>query len=84
MTLAPRRPGTRLWTARAWFALATVCATGCARVELVTESAPMRVGPDSQLQVYTLQDDGEWKLSPNRVQVPEGWYLVPPSYVEEP
>lgn len=84
MTSARRRPPTRLWTARALCALASVCATGCARVELVTESAPMRVGPDAQLQVYTLQDDGRWKLSPNRVQVPEGWYLVPPSFVEQP
>lgn len=42
----------------------------------------MRVGPESDLRVYTLQDDGRWQLSPNRVRVPEGWYLVPPSFVE--
>jgi len=25
--------------------------------------------------------DGVWTLSGNRIDVPEGWYLVPPSYV---
>jgi hypothetical protein len=33
--------------------------------------------------VYALVD-GEWVLSENRVTIPEGWYCVPPSYVEEP
>jgi hypothetical protein len=33
--------------------------------------------------VYTKTDDG-WRLSDNDVVVPEGWYCVPPSYVEEP
>jgi len=27
--------------------------------------------------------DGEWTLSTNRVEIPEGWYCVPPSFVEE-
>ena len=25
---------------------------------------------------------GEWKLSPNMVDLPEVWYLVPPRFVE--
>jgi hypothetical protein len=32
--------------------------------------------------VYTLID-GEWRLGDNRVQIPEGFFVVPPSYVEE-
>ena len=27
--------------------------------------------------------DGEWRLSDGPVTVPEGWYCVPPSYVED-
>lgn len=41
----------------------------------------MRVGPSCNTHVYTLNDNG-WELSPNTVLVPEGWYIVPPSYVE--
>jgi hypothetical protein len=28
--------------------------------------------------------EGEWELGANRVEIPEGWYLVPPSFVEKP
>ena len=27
--------------------------------------------------------DGEWTLSANAFAIPEGWYCVPPSFVEE-
>jgi hypothetical protein len=27
--------------------------------------------------------DGEWELGANCVEIPEGWYCVPPSFVEE-
>ena len=27
--------------------------------------------------------DGEWRLSANCVEIPEGWYCVPPSFMEE-
>lgn len=50
---------------------------------LVNEGSPMRVGPDCKTKVYTMTDTG-WELSPNRVVIPEGWYVVPPSFVEEP
>jgi hypothetical protein len=26
--------------------------------------------------------DGEWRLSENAVTIPEGWYCVPPSFIE--
>jgi hypothetical protein len=54
---------------------------GCSRVVLVTEASPIRIGPDCQAQVYTLID-GEWRLGDNRVVIPEGWYVVPPSFVD--
>ncbi len=58
-------------------------ASGCARTVLVPESSPVRIGPKVDARVYALVD-GEWVLSENRVTIPEGWYCVPPSYVEEP
>ena len=42
----------------------------------------MRVGPASRLRVYH-RIDGTWTLSENRIEIPEGWYLVPPSYAAE-
>lgn len=62
--------------------LAGVYATGCARTVLVPESSPFRIGPETRARIYTMTD-GEWRLSDNRVCIPEGWYCVPPSYVEE-
>ena len=64
-------------------ALAIAFASGCSRAVLVSESSPIRIGPNTRTRVYTKTDDG-WRLSDNDVVVPEGWYCVPPSYVEEP
>jgi hypothetical protein len=47
---------------------------------LVEEGSPMRTGPQACIRVYT-RIDGEWVLSPDRVALHEGWYLVPPSFV---
>ena len=60
---------------------ALLFATGCTRTVLVAESSPVRVGPDVRARVYMLVG-GEWQLGANAVQIPEGWYLVPPSFVE--
>lgn len=40
----------------------------------------MRVGPKARLRVYH-RVAGEWTLSNNSIEIPEGWYLVPPDYV---
>ena len=48
---------------------------------LVSEGSPIRVGPETKARVY-VYEDGQWVLSSNQVIVPEGWYCVPPSYVE--
>ena len=55
----------------------------CTRTVLVTENAPIRTGPDVRARVYTLDADGKWILGDNKVTIPEGWYVVPPSYVKE-
>lgn len=62
-------------------ALVLVYATGCNRAVLIKESSPMRTGPDCRTQVYMLID-GKWTLSDNRIEIPEGWYVVPPSFVD--
>lgn len=56
--------------------------SGCARAVLVPESSPVRIGPNVSGHVYVREDE-QWVLSDNNVNLPEGWYCVPPSYVEE-
>lgn len=69
-------------TLAACVALAVASATGCARTVLVTEGAPVRIGPNARARVYALER-GEWTLSQNPVAIPEGWYVVPPSFVDD-
>ena len=75
-------PWTLTWTAIAFAALALAFASGCSRAVLVPESSPIRIGPETKARVYTRVGD-EWVLSENRVEIPEGWYCVPPSFVEQ-
>lgn len=57
---------------------------GCSpRAVLVPESSPVRIGPEVSGRVYVLTPEGDWQLSGNSVSIPEGWYLVPPSFVEK-
>jgi hypothetical protein len=64
--------------------LAAVLASGsgCSRTVLVPEASPIRIGPQTRARVYTL-DGAEWRLSDSPVTIPEGWYCVPPSFVED-
>jgi hypothetical protein len=71
-----------MWIGILLAALAVGSVSGCSRTVLVSESSPMRVGPETKARIYTRQE-GEWILSENSVTIPEGWYLVPPSYVEK-
>lgn len=80
-TLANPPQPTRRRIAAYCVAAATMCGGGCARTVLVPEGAPIRIGPDASAHVYTFRD-GDWVLSANRVTVPEGWYVVPPSFVD--
>lgn len=63
-------------------ALAAGCAIGCARTVLVSDGSPMRIGRATEARVYT-RHDGEWVLSADKVEIPEGWYVVPPRFVED-
>lgn len=70
-----------MWSACATLALA--CASGCgSRVVLVPEAAPIRIGPNSHARIYTLNSDGKWELGRNAVAIPEGYYLLSPSWVD--
>lgn len=63
--------------------LALAFASGCgSRTVLVPEGAPVRIGPGAKARVYVMSD-GEWMLGRNWVEIPEGWYLVPPSFAED-
>lgn len=75
---------TRMLIASLCVALLLDCAFGCApnRTVFVPEASPMRVGPSSSMRVW-MRIDGVWTLSGNRIDVPEGWYLVAPSWIEE-
>jgi hypothetical protein len=74
-------PWTLLLIGMLFAALATAFAGGCSRTVLVSEASPVRIGPATSGRVYA-RVNGEWVLSQNRVEIPEGWYCVPPSYVE--
>jgi len=82
-TLAEATTRLRLIATLACFAvLVIVFVTGCGpRVVLVTEDSPVRAGENMRGRVYALVD-GAWMPSKNIVRVPEGWYMVPPSFVE--
>jgi len=59
-------------------ALASGCGSG--RTVLVADDSPVRIGPGTAGRVYRLVD-GQWRLSPDPVTLPEGWYVVPPRFV---
>jgi uncharacterized protein YceK len=65
------------------FVLVVGLMSGCgSRTVLISEDSPIRMGPNVQAKVYTLQQ-GQWILSSNQIKIPEGWYCVPPSFVNE-
>lgn len=66
-------------------ALAAGCLYGCGRrVVLVREDSPVRIGPGAKARLYTLDGStGEWSLSENAAELPEGWYLVSPMWLDE-
>ena len=49
---------------------------GCGSTRVVfvdTQSNLVRIGPNVSGKVY-VQKNGEWVLSKNKVEIPEGWY----------
>ena len=70
--------------------IATLCfaaqgiafASGCVRAVLVPETSPVRLAETVKAKVWILED-GIWIESVNEVELKEGLYIVPPSYVHE-
>ena len=59
-------------------------ASGCGRTVLIPEAAVLRVARDVKGHVYSWNEaDQEWQMSAQKIAYPEGWYLVPPAYIEE-
>tara|TARA_B100000686_G_C15833146_1_gene499026 strand:- start:246 stop:476 length:231 start_codon:yes stop_codon:yes gene_type:complete len=61
---------TLLLTSAAFFLM------GCGSTKVVfvdTQSQIVRIGPNVTGKVYVLKD-GQWVLSKNKMQLPEGWY----------
>ena len=64
----------------------TTILMGCGSTKVVfvdTQSQMVRIGPNVKGKVYVLKN-GEWVLSKNNMQLPEGWYAgALPADVEE-
>lgn len=73
-----------LWTLTGLLLLWLVSASGCAtgRTVLVSEGTPMRIGPEADLRSVYVLVDGAWLPRMLDRPVPEGWYVVPPSFVK--
>jgi len=57
--------------------LAVVAGCATKRVNLVPSSdALLRAGPDYKARVY-IWNGKSWELSPNKVNIPEGWFIGP-------
>lgn len=78
-----RLPLMLMWIVTAFAVLVLGLMSGCgSRTVFIPEDSPIRMGPNARAKVYTLQQ-GQWILSNNYVQIPEGWYCVPPSFVND-
>lgn len=79
-----QRRATQIATSALFVVAAVALPLGCggSRTVFVPEQSPIRIGPAADMHVYTMVS-GQWTLSSNKVRIPEGWYCVPPSYVEE-
>ena len=76
---------TLLWIVLASSALVIASATGCgSRTILVSESSVLRVAPSVRGYAYLWDAEAkEWRIGGTMITYPEGWYLVPPSFVEQ-
>ena len=69
------------WTVLGFFVLAVACASGCSvRTVFVRDGVPVRVSKARGTVLVML--DGQWTET-QPADLPEGWYLVHPSFVEE-
>lgn len=72
-----------MWMLLVCVVAAIAFASGCgSRAVFISDQSPVRIGPGVKGRVWMLVD-GEWTLSMNSVELPEGMYIVPPRFVEE-
>lgn len=83
MRLVNRPLTSRLAIAALFAVSVAVSAIGCARTVLVNDDSPIRLGPNARGRVY-IYNGKDWELSLNPVPLPEGFYLVPPRFVDGP
>ena len=74
-----------LWIVLCSSAMVIAFATGCTNKKIVAhESAVLRVAPDVRGYAYLWDaETNAWKMSSKMITYPQGWYLVPPAYIEE-
>ena len=73
----------QMWIVIAFVVVALAFASGCgSRAVFIPDQSPVRLGPGVKGRVWMLVD-GQWALSSNSVELPEGMYIVPPRFVEE-
>jgi hypothetical protein len=71
------------WIAIVSAVVALGFALGCgSRAVFIPDQSPVRLGPGIKGRVWMLVD-GQWTLSANSIELPEGMYIVPPRFVEE-
>lgn len=72
-----------MWTVIVLAAGVLAFASGCgSRAVFIPDQSPVRLGPGIKGRVWMLVD-GQWTLSNNSIELPEGMYIVPPRFVEE-
>lgn len=72
-----------MWIFIGCVAVALAFASGCgSRAVFIPDQSPVRLGPAIRGRVWMLVD-GQWALSANSIELPEGMYIVPPRFVEE-
>jgi len=71
------------WIVIVFVVAALAFASGCgSRAVFIPDQSPIRLGPGIKGRVWMLVD-GQWTLSANSIELPEGMYIVPPRFVEE-
>lgn len=67
--------------ATALTALALAFASGCARTVIVEEGSPVKLARPVKARILYLGQTG-WTEAPTEVEIPEGWWLVSPRFVD--
>ena len=75
------------WTSMCLAAIALsalALASSCGRTVFIPEGVPLRLAQPTTTRVLALDNEGRWIRQDGDVTLPEGWYIVPPSFVDSP